>query len=179
MNVFLVDGDLEQRFIQEICPGRRVMKIGCNGRSVKSEAIAKRIKTLVGTIRTKTPVIACVDLEDRKMTALDFARDLQQELQKIGITQSQVIINVVDRMIENWILADLEATGLQRRQPSADGFNGKSMIKKQIPNYQETTTGVALLKKVRHSIAVQSSPSFQQFSTIVSPHVSDCWWLKR
>lgn len=179
MSIFLVDGDLEQRFLQDVCPGKKVMKIGCNGRDVKSAAIAKRIKTLIGATSSKSPVIVCLDLEGRKMTALEFDEDLRAELHKIGLTQKEVLINVIDRMIENWMLADLAATGLTRKALSSDGFNGKATIKNQIPSYQETTTGVALLKKIRPSVAVQNSPSFSRFSTLVAPHISECWWMKR
>lgn len=179
MSFFLVDGDLEQRFLQEVCPGKKVMKIGCNGRDVKSIAIAKRIKTLINTTKSKGPVIVCLDLEDRKMTATEFSADLSSELQKLGINQAEILINVIDQMIENWMLADLEGTGLKRKEASADGFNGKARIKKQISNYQETTTGVALLKKVRPSVAVKNSASFSNFSTLAGPYFSDCWWMKR
>ena len=179
MTAFLVDGDLEQKFIQLICPGKKVLKIGCNGKTVKSEAIAKRIKTLIRTMQDNTPVIVCIDLESRKMSAVEFENELIAELKAIEVNMATLVITVIDQMIENWILADEEATGLSRKASQADGFGGKGRIKAQLPHYHETTQGVEFLKKVRPSVAKLYSPSFFRFFSASQAQLKDCWWMQR
>jgi len=44
---FLVDGDLEQRVVQRLCPGTTVQIVHRNGKDVALSAMAGRIATLI------------------------------------------------------------------------------------------------------------------------------------
>ena len=42
---FIVEGFMEKRIIQKLCPGTKVVRLNINGRDVAIEAIAKRIES--------------------------------------------------------------------------------------------------------------------------------------
>lgn len=178
---FLVDGQLEQKFIQQICKGKVVRVLGCNGNSVSTLAIAKRIATLCRLFGGKYyPIVVLVDREDRRASAAIFAADILQSAMNEGV-EDDLIVGVADRMIENWILTDREvvlerAKSGRRYPPSVEGLGGKGLIKKLIPNYHETTTGVELLKKCSPRL-MQASPSFKAFYQQLAG--LGCWWLDR
>jgi Domain of unknown function (DUF4276) len=176
---FLVDGHLEQSFINNVCSGKTlVRRIGLNGNTVATKAIAQRIKAQAALLRNCRKIVICLDLEDRKMTFQEFEKEIEDELDKLGIKKEQIIINVVDQMIENWILADPDANGLDHNGP-ADGVGGKGKIKKLVRNYHETIEGVEMLKKCRPSLMKQKSPSFDSFYKKTEAHIKPCWWLER
>jgi hypothetical protein len=105
-SAFLVDGHLEQYFIQQVCPDHPVRRIGCNGHSVSLEAIAKHIASHCRLFDNRYyPIIIIIDREDRDETACEIKNSLITLLQKEGVKDS-LIVAVADRMIENWILAD-------------------------------------------------------------------------
>ena len=178
---FFVEGHLEKKFIQQICKGKVVRMLACNGKAVSTQAIAKRIASHCRLLGGKHyPIVTWVDLESRNVSAVEFAADLLQSVRDEGVIDD-LIIGVADKMIENWILADrevvLESSNRKRQYPTEiEGLYGKGLIKKLIPNYHETTTGVYLLKKCRPSKMV-ASPSFNAFYQQLAG--LDCWWLHR
>ena len=179
---FIVDGYLEKKFIEKICKGKVVRILNCNGKTVSVDAIAKRIATQCRLFGGKYfPIVAWVDRESREISANDFANVLLQSIRNEGVSDN-VIVGVADIMIENWILADREivqneSKNRTRLPDQIEGVNGKSIMKKIIPRYHETTTGVVLLTKCRASIMSMASPSFQAFCQQLSD--LDCWWLQR
>lgn len=178
---FFVDGHLEKYFIQDVCKGKVVRMIGCNGKNVSTQAIAKRIASLCRLLGGRCyPIITCIDREDRTISADKLSSDLLKAIRDEGISDD-IIIGVADKMIENWILVDkdvvLERANKGKKYPyKIEGLGGKGLIKKLIPNYHETTIGVELLKECRPSKMV-SSRSFKNFYKKIDKF--DCWWLKR
>jgi hypothetical protein len=150
---YLVEGDLEQRFIQSVCPtGAPIRKIGCNGDKVRLTALAKHIGTQARLLQKKyEPVVLVFDREKREATC----EEIEQELRKLRILESisaKVIIGIPDREIENWILADFQmfadSSGCDTKHSDDcyQGTSGKSKIKQLIPKgktYVETLEGVA------------------------------------
>ena len=106
---FLVEGDLEQLFIQLVCPGQPVRKINCNGDKVLLTEIAKRVGTLARLLHKRhDPIIVVLDREKREQSSIEMENELLGHLKNEDI-HSDVIIGVPDREIENWILADYES----------------------------------------------------------------------
>jgi hypothetical protein len=183
---YLVEGDLEQKFIQQICPGHPVQKINCNGNQTSIEAIAKRVGTLGRLLHKRcSPLVVVFDREGREESAEDIGRQFEHSLaqEKIDVP---VIIGIPDRNIESWILADyptfLVSAGLPQSSPvlSFEGRNGKSSIKNALgtgKSYVETIHGVAWLKAARPSTMQTNSPSFRRLFAALA--ALDCWWLKQ
>jgi hypothetical protein len=179
---FLIDGHLEKKVLQNICPSAVIRILQCNGKDVALQAIADRVSTHCRLFHGKYyPLIVIIDREDRKETAQDIIDDLLNLLNANGITD-KMIIAVADRNIENWILGDIELISdlhpsvRQYCKNGTDGFNGKTVLKKSITNYHETTIGVDLLTKCRPS-KMRSSPSFEYLYQQVTQ--LDCRWLLR
>ena len=180
---FLVDGQLEQRFIQSVCPGSPVKLIACNGKSVTPEAIAKRVASHCRLLSGKYyPIVIWTDLEGRQCSCEEFCAELHDCILNEGV-KDQFVLGVADRMIENWIIADKQAVlpRLKNKKidyPSnPDGFNGKAFLKKNMPHYHETTVGVDMLSSC-HSSNMECSPSFLAFKSEVLSSIK-CWWLSR
>lgn len=179
---FLVDGQLEQRFIQNVCPKAPVRILNCNGDKVSSSAIVKRIATHYRLlIKRYTPIIIVIDRESRSNTANEFKNEIIKLLADENILDNY-FLGVADRMIENWILADKlnisQYTKIDISSiPDAEGEHGKGFIKKFIIDYHETTIGVELLKK-SNPMRMLGSESFKEFYTSIKNSVN-CWWLNR
>ena len=185
MAAFLVDGDLEKKFFQRKCPKTTVKKIGCNGRDVSLDEIAKRVATQIRTLGGKCfPIVIVIDRESRPEDTATISVTLLEKIKSEGITD-HLIVAVADRMIENWILADYQnvltydgAKPLKKALQTFDGENGKATLKRIIPNYHETTIGVDLLCNSRTSIMSQSSNSFESFFNQLKSQLHGCHWLR-
>jgi hypothetical protein len=183
---YLVEGDLEQKFIQTICPGSPVRKINCNGDDVSLAAIGKRVGTLGRLLHKRhSPLVVVFDRERRPDTSEAIEANLGSLLRQEAI-QVPVVVGVADRHIENWILADIQtfsaSAGLTEKLPpqSFEGKKGKSAIKKALGrkrNYVETIDGVAWLVAARPAVVAQNSPSFRRLAEALSG--VKCRWLNQ
>lgn len=184
---YLVEGDLEQDFIQTICPGCPVRKINCNGDNVNLEAISKRVGTLGRLLHKRhSPIIVVFDRESRIETCEEIEVRFLDLLRAENI-QVPVVIGVPDRDIESWLLSDYEmfisSAKLTREAPpsSFEGKSGKAAINKcQLGHggaYVPTIHGVAWLKAARPGVMRQRSPSFERFAASLSE--LECWWLQQ
>ena len=179
---FLVDGHLEQKFIQRICPNRPVRRIECNGRDASVIAISDRIATQCRLLNNRYyPVIIVIDREDRTTTANEFATELLGQIRIFGI-HDYIILGIADRMIENWILADHDAlnqyTGKRQNIPtSCEGDHGKNIIKSCLKHHHEMTVGVALLETCKPITMIANSTSFKSFYEQLPKNC--VFWLSR
>ena len=181
---FLVEGDLEQKFIQSVCPGSPVQKINCNGDRVEISAIAKRVGTLGRLLQKRfRPLIVVFDREKRNLSCDEIELELRECLKSEDLNV-ETLIGIPDREIENWILADFETfihcSGCDEELnfEAFEGTSGKSKIKSMLPSgkaYVETVEGVAWLKQCRAKKLAERSPSFAKLATILQP--LQCWWL--
>ena len=181
---FLVEGSLEQKFIQQICPNCPVQKINCNGEDVCLDSIAKRVGTLGRLLHKRfSPIIVIFDREMRKETS-DQLRDQFKKAIAHEKIQVPIIVGIPDRDIEAWILSDFEffaqAAGIDREllTPSYEGQKGKTVIRGLIGakrKYIETVDGVTWLKSCRATVMAQNSQSFQNLFRGLR-RIS-CWWL--
>jgi hypothetical protein len=178
---FFVDGQHEQRFIQNVCPGNVVRLINCNGKDVEMSAISKRIASLCRLLHGKChPIIIVIDREQRKKPADDLICELLKNLKDEGVND-ELIIGMPDTMIENWILADDEVINqhsfkILNPELTLEGTKGSYEITKYIRSYNKTTIGVSLLKKCRPSKMVKSK-SFNDFISRINKDL--CWWTNR
>jgi Domain of unknown function (DUF4276) len=182
---YLVEGDLEQKFVQNTCPGSPVKKINCNGERTSLEAIAKRVETLGRLLHKRhSPLIVVFDREGREESSENLEKTFLEVLaqEKIDVP---VIVGIPDKNLEAWILADyemfLQSAKLGASTPISDfeGRNGKSVIKQLLgdgKSYVETIDGVAWLKAARPDVMQKYSPSFNRLFSALSN--LDCWWLK-
>ena len=179
---FLVDGHLEKKVVQNLCPGSVVRIINCNGDSVKLKVIAKKIASQIRLLGNRNyPIVIVIDRENRTESASQISKSLQDELAMHDLSV-EIIIGVADRMIENWILADKQM--LSEEFPNTintnipvEGSHGKNKIKKIFPSYHETTDGVKLFLKADPIKIYRNSQSFKSFVEKIN-HV-ECNWLKR
>lgn len=183
---FIVEGHLEQDFVQLVCEGSPVRRIGCNGTDVKIDAIAKRVATHVRLLQRKcNPIVVVFDREGRNETCEALETSLKESLKRENIT-ANVIVGIPDRDIESWILADFESfarsAGIDPK--SSDGqFEGKKCKCKVKDwasgkcNYTETIHGVAWLKNAHPQKIRQASPSFARFFEALKG--LSCRWLQQ
>jgi Domain of unknown function (DUF4276) len=183
---FLVEGDLEQAFIQNVCVGAPVRKIGCNGDSVSIEAIAKRVGTL-GRLLQKNydPIVVVFDRERRSETSEQLERALLEAVSAEGLSGT-VIVGVPDRDIEVWMVADREVFRQNANLSDGcdislcEGYKGKAFIKQLLKEvsrpYVETIDGPVWLKKARTNHIAAHSPSFARLADCLKD--IGCWWLK-
>lgn len=179
---FFVDGQTEQKIIQTICPNIPVQRINCNGDCVELSAIARRVASLVTVLNNKYyPIIIIIDRESRKEKFSDISEKLTDEIKSLGIN-NDIIVNVADRMFENWILADIESLKKNRKisasklKATYENTNGKAQLKKLLETYHETTDGVELFLSSNPKTIKKNSESFNRF--VENVNKINCKWLK-
>ena len=183
---FIVEGHLEQDFVQAICAGSPVRKIGCNGTDVKIEVVAKHVATHARLLQRKCdPIIVVFDRERRTETCEWLEEALKAELQKQNVT-ARIIVGIPDRDIESWILADFETfantVGLDPNvsDKSFDGKKCKGKVKELVAgklHYNEIIHGVEWLKNAKPYKMKDTSQSFLKFYEALSG--LGCRWLQQ
>ena len=181
---FIVDGQQEQKIIQQLCPGAPVRILNCNGEDVKLDAAAKRIASLIRLMGNRYyPYVIIFDREKRRETAAIISKTLVNLIRADDI-DDEIVIGIPDRMIENWLLADwenIQSQGKLRNSNVRKTFecsNGKAIIKKLLPKngiYQETVQGVSWFLKANVKAIYEKSPSFHLFANALQE--LSCAWL--
>lgn len=162
---FIVDGFMEQKIIQCICPGHPIRRTDLNGKDVTIPAIAKKLASLIRLLGNRHyPIVILLDKEQRDINFQDMAEAIRHGLVKEGIVDQDIRIGIADRMIENWILADWDTLTRNHDKPtSTDGLNGCAMIRKIRQSYNKTTDGVQFFLAASPYVMYQHSPSFKHF----------------
>ena len=180
---FLVEGLMEQRIIQQLCPGKPARLIGANGKDVPISVIARFISKQVnaGLYGRYFPIIIIFDREGRLEKPDNIIKSLKSEIKKIGLDVQQFRFGVADRMIENWILADrsraFQGYDVKISNAEFEGSNGSSQIKKILKNqdiYHKPTLGAEMFLRCRPEVMKNNSPSFSSF---IDNCDFDCWWV--
>jgi len=179
--VFLVEGQTEKLFIEQICPGAKILRLEINGRDVAIDAIVGRAATLIRLQQGRTsPSIILFDREDRRESANAIAQEVSTKLSQL-LPSEHIIVGVADKMFENWILADWESLrsvvdDLQPAPATTEGINGKALLKRLLPNYSKTLDGPRLLRSARATFIRLQSQSFDAFRAQLA---LPCRWLHR
>lgn len=178
---FIVDGDLEKRFLANVCKGSPVRKVG-NGDTCPAHIIAKQAASHIRLMNSRYRyVVILVDLEKRDITCAQFEDELTELIRNEVGKGVDFHVFVKDRCVEDWIIADQETiysyVGDVFDFPNARGKGGLKKILKDFDIiYNETTVGVELLQKVHCSRAVERSNSLKNLR---ENFPVDCWWLAR
>ena len=185
---FLVDGVMEQRIIGHICPGKTVQRLNCNGIDTPLEVIVNRIEFHIRLLNNRhSPIVVVIDRERRTKTCEQISGEISDLLSGRGYT-GQFVVGVVDRCIENWILADWSSVANRFKQygirtapkgANFEGKQGKSELKKLLPRdllYNEPTWGKDMFLSCRPERIYQKSASFRAFVDQLNLH---CPWLSR
>ena len=180
---FLVDGVMEQRIIAQLCPNKPVRRIECNGRDVALEAIVERLDLHIQNLNNKyRPIIILIDQETRESSCEEIIAQLISLLERKG-HHSQCVVGVVDRCIENWILADWEnvkrTKGIAGKsmRGNSEGVQGKVKLKQLLPGdilYHEPTWGKEFFLSCDPRTIYAKSASFRRF--VDQLHLP-CHWL--
>lgn len=171
---------MEQRFIQSICPGTKVVTIGCNGRDAPMKTVALFILKHLRLMKDRFyPVYIWLDREGRDRAAIQLIDELTTEIKSSGF--SDFVIGMPDRHTETWILHDWELITSRCSTPpvrpvTIEGSFGKSLLRKFLPEYTEVIMGVELLKSANVARIYESSPSFALFADQINMR---CWWLEK
>lgn len=118
-------------------------------------------------------VVAIVtDLEDRKVDCSEFRKGCANRLRDLGYGED-VKVFVADRMLENWILADiahisskkvyLKKVSKQRNYESTDGKVELKRLFEKGYDYNEVRHGQELFPLLRSAEASKFSPSLAHF----------------
>lgn len=178
---FIVDGDLEKKFLFEACKGATIRKIG-NGDDFPVHVIAKHVMSHVRLLSNRIRhFIILLDLEDRNLTPKQFSESIRAALIAAGMGNQNFSIVIKEREVEDWILADSQSiseyVGNTVCTLGLKGKGGLSQILKQNNiKYNEVAIGSELLKSVFYSRAALRSPSL---AFLKKAFPGNCWWLNR
>lgn len=182
--VFIVEGHMEQAFIQRICRSKKVNRLGVNGDHVSANAIAERIATQCRLLKGRYwPLIVIIDKENRQLTANEFLTQIQDALYSLSC-KDQVILGIADQETENWIIANIDVLNNFYKKNinlngSSDGFSGSNFIKSKFGPYKKLPTGIELLRRCNLD-GLKNSPSFLSFfEKLEKLDNFECRWLFR
>ena len=174
----IVDGRMEQRIVQRLCPNSPVRLMGINGRDVAVAAMAKRAAPLIRLLKNFYPIVVVFDREARPDRCDKLRNDFVAALKENGITRSDIIVGIADRMTENWMLGCGKLREKYSITERTEGCNGKTVITRALHAvgevYHETTVGVDFFCAIDVASAIANSESFAVFAREMAPH---CRWL--
>ncbi|NOR69224.1 MAG: DUF4276 family protein [Methylomarinum sp.] len=187
--VFIMDGPSDIRAFtgklqKEFGSTPDFRKAPCNGHTVSPEGYVNGVQGIINfALNSNYLHIFCVlDREKRRTSAVNLAIQIKTELISILEKNSKISnselnkkikIVVADRMMENWIIADIEgikeASNLIKGDAAQKGYDGAHGVKvlKEImyTKYDKVQHAPILLKKISIERAKQNSPSFSNFIT--------------
>lgn len=181
---FIVDGQMERKIIQRVCPSKPIKLLQCNGKTVSYEAAAKRAASLIRLNKNHYPIIIIFDREKRAEKADTVAEKLLAAILKQKIHKVDIFIGIPDRMFENWILADINAVNSYYSirpllsQECFENKHGKSQLRSMIGtkySYSETQDGPEIFSRCDIPTICKNSPSFRQFFDRIK-HLN-CHWI--
>lgn len=178
----IVEGDTEYSALPRLatkhllagCPPLKAINLGGIGSDVEPIGIAKQLrwKVLQHRAAGRTPIVVCIDREDRDMSAATLAHAIWHEIECLKVPLDGVFVAVMDRTFEAWLLADargLHAGGQFTRFPkfhSFEGAMGKRRRKGLIElsellgrPYAKTVDGPALFEKINFAKARRHGPN--------------------
>jgi Domain of unknown function (DUF4276) len=182
---FIVEGNCEQRAIQKICPGMKVITLGLNGRDVSISAMARQIAAVTRVFSNRYyPIVVLFDREQRVESANDITSQINSSLEELGLDKHQFIIGIADRKIENWMIPFIDscygdAKGNAVAIPYTEGTNDvgrlKSALRERNISYHKTTVGAHLLSSIKPETLAAKSKSFAMFRNQLLDH---CIWME-
>lgn len=183
---FLVDGVMEQRIISRLCQGKIIQRLNCNGTDTPIVVIVDRVEFHMRILNNRcSPIIVLIDREKRPASCEEISFEISRRLDERGYG-GQYVVAVVDRCIENWILADwnnvaerFKEHGLKPIEDCTqyEGKQGKTELKRLLPRellYNEPTWGKDMFLSCRPEKIYENSASFRAFVDKLNMR---CHWL--
>jgi hypothetical protein len=169
---------MEKLILQRICRKAKIIRLNRNGEDVFIDLVANSLLSILKILEGDYDfVIAVIDRESRALSANEMAKQVLAFVSP-GLKGLRFEVVVVDRCIENWILAD--TTLIKHNLTTTEGVKGKaklkSILRSQKRTYHETTDGVDLFCKINPLVVAKNSPSFLRFKQLVQ---KDCTWITR
>lgn len=177
----IVDGHGDHAALSARFGGKaRILKTsGPRGHTVDAKAIVasamKEVEMLKGLGCKKVCILT--DREARKEDADAFNNAMQKFL-PVASKQFSIVTTCADRMIENWILADIVEVSRKNKelksgikQKSWEGTHGKKELKKCFEkqgSYNEVKHGKKFMLAIRDDVARRNSTSFNRFLALLS-----------
>jgi len=185
-HLFIVEGHMEQKFIQQTCGNTMVRLIGAQGDNVALECMANRAVSLARMARSFSgKIFVVIDRENREIEAEDMENKLHTLISS-KIPNMDVSVFVADRCTESWILSDDNLISKEFgncNKQNAEGIKAKGKIKKLYKekgiSYCETTHGVQLMKSCSANSISKKSPSFARLITGMKNKGVNCFWLSK
>jgi hypothetical protein len=186
----VVEGDTEFKALPYLhtkklipkCPPLRAKNLGGVGSDLLPVGIAARLvgPVIAHQVSGHHPIIACIDREQRQMSAASLAGNVATELRRLleerNRSTAGVFVAVADRTFEAWLLADahgLHKRGHLKHAPSFRSFEGllgrerkKGVVELSIlldRPYGKTTDGPALFEALDFPTARAGSASLHAF----------------
>jgi hypothetical protein len=176
---FIVEGRMEQRAVQRLCPGTPVKAIATNGRDTSIAALAKRSAPLIRLSRRYHPIVVIFDREDRADSCDKIRSDFISALEDVEIETESLVVVVADRMSENWILGCATFRDKYGTSGAPEGSNGKAKVSAALrakgEDYHTTTVGVDLLCSIDVNSVSENCASFAYLREALK---DDCRWLQ-
>ncbi|MFE0757201.1 hypothetical protein ACFW16_24795 [Inquilinus sp. NPDC058860] len=182
---FIVDGHLEFSILQAICKDSPLRRLNTNGDSVVVSKMAEKAAPVIRLLGNRYyPVYIVSDREDREESCEAMEAQYLSELKLRGIDITQIKIVFCDRMIENWIIADVEMIrgeyGDCVSAGETEGCDGKTKLRQIMSGaqerYSETVHGLRLFKRCNPARIAENSPSFRKLVLALEDR---CEWLAR
>jgi len=184
---FIVEGKAEQKIIQKICPGTRVVILECNGTHVKMSAVAKRVASLFRIFGNRhSPVNLIFDREKRDEECDVIEHTLIEEIQALDIDPKQFRFGIADRKLETWILYSVDKNGKfnpncsssqkNEFEGSSSSYELSARLKRAGIDYHKTTVAVEMFSKIDPRRLAEKSDSFKRYIDKID---FTCSWLKK
>jgi hypothetical protein len=182
---FIVEGRAEQKILQKICPGAKVIILECNGDSVNMTAIAKKISSLYRLFGNRFyPVNVIFDREKRNGSYIEIQSELKGIMADMNMDCDQFRIGVADRTLETWLLyavsdrGGFNASCSSARRNEFEGALAEGELARRLKlrgiNYHKTTIGVDLFSRIHPKALAAKSDSFRDYVDKID---FGCRWL--
>lgn len=163
---FIVEGQMEQRILSKICPGRPIRRINCNGDGVAIPRLCDFLETQIRTLSNRNyPIVVIFDREQRDQTCDEIRDEVISNLHARGLHDHDIRVFVADRETEDWYLLDTKGIcshfGLPTPISKLSGKGGLSKLLRPALQYHETSVGVELFHIVSKKTIASKSPVFQ------------------
>ena len=177
---FIVEGQTEQIHFVRMVPKKNIVIARVFSGTTSYAAIAKHVASLMRTFPSVCK--RCVIIMDREMRTAE-REEIEEAIfsliskDALGIGRiKEFHIVCPDRMVENWILADVESIKTkkyirsQAKQRNYEGKDGVREIKKLFVkgvSYDKVSHGVEMLGIINPEVARIHSGSFDKFISVV------------
>jgi hypothetical protein len=180
MKAFIVEGQMEQKIVRQLCPDVPVWCLHLNGKNAKTKAMALKAPALIkGQLKRNYPIFIIFDCEKRQETCEKIVEDFEVEMKGLGLDTNNIKIIVADRSTESWFYPflrnDTTLSSLPLPSKVGEGRTTKNLVKDIFKRaglfYSETDDGVRLFCALTPKEVRKISSSFEPLAQTLA---EDC-----